>query len=959
MTLVTNLFAIARIATKRLWSNKALAVTLLVGWTAAVGLSISVPLYADAVNHRILREKLEKQRPGTPPFAFMLRYVGSWYGAVAWEDGVPVDRYISAQLAGDLGLPTERFVRHFRTPNLRLLPGSDTIYRDQRVPLDMVGVGFITGVADQIVLIEGAFPQEVDADDAAGVLVHQQLAEDLGLQVGEQYSVLERESSTATADSPVSIPVTITGVWAPAEPDHPFWFYRPSTFDRMLLTSESLFRSRFATELNDDLILALWYLILDGSDVYAGDVAQLSRRITAATTRVSALLPNTSLDISPADAIRSYRHETRLLTVLLAVFAIPVLSLVIVFVALSAGIALRQQRTELAVLRSRGMSRTQIVGVHLIEGMVLATLAMLLGLLLAQGIALAMGQVRSFLTLTSRPGLQLNTAWESLRFGAGALLLALAATLLPAFSAASHTVVTQKQEQARALSRPLWQRLFLDIFLLAPPLYGYYLLEQRGTISVNLGGGATSDPFQNPLLFLAPTLFIFALALLSIRLFPHLMSALAVVASWFPGAPVLLAFRHLARSSQQYAGPLMLLILTLGLAAFAASMASTLDGNLVDQLYYEVGGDLRLSELGDSATSPAAPPGVPSSSGLETTSEDDGPKYLFLPVDQHLDAEGVRGATRIGRFQATTDLPGGERGTLLGIDRTSFAKVGFFREDFAPDSAGALMNVLALRPNALLVHRGFLARNALAVGDLMRLNLFVGGARTTIPFVVAGAIDMFPTLFPGDGPFFVGNLDYTFLQLGDEYPYQVWLATEPGRDTGSLLSDLDEIGYNIVGHDDARALILQRQGEPSRQGLFGLLSAGFLAAAALTVLGFLLYTIFSFRQRFVQLGVLQAIGLSVSQLVAFLTGELLVLVLTGAVAGTGLGVWASRLFIPFYQVRGGDHSQIPPFIVRIAWSSIDQIYLVFGAMLLVGVVLMTILLIRMRVFEAIKLGEVA
>ncbi len=101
--------------------------------------------------------------------------------------------------------------------------------------------------------------------------------------------------------------------------------------------------------------------------------------------------------------------------------------------------------------------------------------------------------------------------------------MALLATLLPVFSASAHTIVTHKQEQARALRRPFWQRYFLDIFLLIPPLYGYYLLRQQGAISLNLGGRVASDPFQNPLLFLVPTLFIFALSLLLIRVFPLLM----------------------------------------------------------------------------------------------------------------------------------------------------------------------------------------------------------------------------------------------------------------------------------------------------------------------------------------------------------------------------------------------------------------------------------------------------
>jgi putative ABC transport system permease protein len=94
-------------------------------------------------------------------------------------------------------------------------------------------------------------------------------------------------------------------------------------------------------------------------------------------------------------------------------------------------------------------------------------------------------------------------------------------------------------------------------------------------------------------------------------------------------------------------------------------------------------------------------------------------------------------------------------------------------------------------------------------------------------------------------------------------------------------------------------------------------------------------------------------------MVVFLTGEMLALVATGALIGTVLGIWASYLFIPFLQVESGLHPNTPPFVVQIAWSEIDRILILFGGMLLVGIVIMTILLVRMRVFEAMKLGEVA
>ena len=966
MNILLNLLSIVIIAAKRLWAHKGLTLSLLLGWTAAVGLSLSVPLYSDAVNHRLLREELETTREGTPPFAFRFRYIGAWHGVKDWEDVQQADAYLRGPVAADIGLPLESVVRYFKTDNFRLFPTSEAAYADVRDPLEWVSIGFLSDLADHITLVEGTFHapplrlssgQASPTDQAMEVLLHHKLADELGLQVGEEYILFGRQEAGAGDSKSVQIPVRIAGVWQPTNPEETYWFYQPTAFDRLLVVPETSFHQRIAPILTGEVYVAAWSLLLDGSAVRTEDVPPLLGRISFAETRAASLLPNTDLYVSPAEAMQKYSLKAYLLTILLSVFAIPVLGLILYFVALTAGMAVRRQQTEIAVLRSRGTSRWQVLGVYLLEGLAQGAVALGLGILLGQGIALAMGQIRSFLTLVRRPPLPVLLSWSSLRFAFGAVALAMLTTLLPALSAAGHTIVTHKQEQARALRRPVWQRYFLDLMLLAPPLYGYYLLRQRGTISVNLGGGATSDPFQNPLLFLVPTLFIFSLGLLFIRLFPLLMSALAWIADWLPGTPSVLALRHLARSSRHYTGPLLLLILTLGLAAFTASMALTLDDHLVDRVYYEVGSDLRLAEMGESTESPQNPFG--SQPALEEEEEELGPKWLFLPVSDHLLVEGVQAAARIGEYRAQSSLGNREEGIFVGVDRIDFSHVAFFRRDFAPDSLGGLMNLLALDSRALLVERGFLARNALNIGDPLRLELTMIGERRTVEFVVAGVLDMFPTQYPEDGPFFVGNLDYAFQQMGDEYPYDVWLTTDGARPTEDVVTDLREMGLFVMSHDDARQTILEEQTQPARQGLFGVLSVGFLAAAGLTVLGFLLYAVFSFRQRFIELGVLRAIGLSVAQMAAFLAGEQLALIVTGAAAGTGLGVWASRLLIPFLQVRGGPHPHTPPFVVQVAWADIFQIYTIFGGMLLVAVVVMLVLLIRMRVFEAIKLGEVA
>lgn len=102
---------------------------------------------------------------------------------------------------------------------------------------------------------------------------------------------------------------------------------------------------------------------------------------------------------------------------------------------------------------------------------------------------------------------------------------------------------------------------------------------------------------------------------------------------------------------------------------------------------------------------------------------------------------------------------------------------------------------------------------------------------------------------------------------------------------------------------------------------------------------------------------LRAVGLSVGQMVAELIGEQTTLVLTGIGIGTGLGALASRLFIPFFQVGADPSALVPPFVVQIAWDRLGAVYSVFAVMLVLIVSVLIGLLVRMRLFEALRLGE--
>jgi putative ABC transport system permease protein len=310
---------------------------------------------------------------------------------------------------------------------------------------------------------------------------------------------------------------------------------------------------------------------------------------------------------------------------------------------------------------------------------------------------------------------------------------------------------------------------------------------------------------------------------------------------------------------------------------------------------------------------------------------------------------------RVGSYQAqynNTDS------FFIGVDRTDFPRIAYWRDDFASSSLGALMNALAVTADGVLVSNDVVSRDGLRGGDLVRLAVNIYGQVTNVELRVVGSFDLFPTWYPEKGPLFVGNLDYLFQQTGSELSYYVYMRTLSNVDFENIGDEqLPNVNPGVFNWQAANLLINSEQQRPERQGLFGMLFIGFAAAAVLTVLAFLLYVLFSFQRRFIELGVLRASGLSNGQMTSYMAWELAFLVFLGGAAGTAMGVWTSQLFIPFLQVGSDASSKVPPYNILINWQAVFQLYVLFAVLFIVTLVVVVTLLRKMKVFQAIKLGE--
>lgn len=953
-TWTTTGFALKRLLTQRL-----LGAAALVGLVIASSFIFSVPLYADAIYFRLFREELfsgdetllENLPVDYAPLGFTYEQKGVGQGNPQWEDVIKVDEYLTGDAIRLMGLPLMKEYRRFHTDFLYLYPPLDTENPDTGYFLGTVRIAFITPLEDAVDIIHGAAPKPSTLIGGGSIeaLVSETFALEAGVQLGD-IDYLRRDN--------IEISVTIVGIWREKDPEAPYWDGQSSSW---LLVDEASYSGSISGMIDDELFSGMWHIKISGSKLFAADIGALNESILTVNQRVDVLLPETKLIDSPLEALKRYQKNTPSLTYLLFAFSVPILGLIVVFIGLVTGLFVGQQRSEMAVLRSRGASQTQVAWISLLQGILLSAVALTGGALLGIWIAHAIGRAHSFLNFSGTDGLRIGMTSSVLGYGVlGLALILLVLIMIPTLSAAANTVISYKRERARLQQQPWWQRYFLDLMLLLPAGYGFWTLNRQSQQAAS-GAAHIPNPLQNPLLLLVPAVGIFAASLLALRFIPLVMVFISRVLRATKNVGMLMAARYLSRTPAFYTAPLILLILTLGLSAFTASLARTLDNQLEKQMYYQVGSDMKLDESGTTANDPTRASAV----------------YTFPPVEEHLWIPGVQAASRVGRYPATTIFSDGAvEGTFLGIDRLSFPTASFWQRDFASESLGALMNALGASPDGVLVPQSLLDDKKLQIGDPLTVSVKPSAQESIVlKLKIVGTFTLFPTWYAENGTLFVGNLDELYLQAGTEYPHEVWLRTDPGTDPESVVyavrgysimldekadqSRLVETGLNtfVTGWSSARQNILGQQRRPERQGLFGLLSAGFLASALLTALGFLLYALFSFRRRFIEMGMLRAIGLSVGQMIGLLAAELASLILVGMGVGTVLGVLASRLFVPFLKMSATTEALYPPFQIEIAWTSIFEIYILLAALFLAGMGVLVALLVRMKIFQAIKLGE--
>ncbi len=546
-------------------------------------------------------------------------------------------------------------------------------------------------------LEEGSWPYSnpdsarLDSSQPLEVVLDRKGAELLQLRVGEEMLIFP---ATGPQESK-TLPVQIVGIFSRLNPEDDIWYGREKDFSFQdqrwtlipLFTTEAGILQRVGGAYPGIYTSVTWVYKLDRQGVGAGDIRGIQKAIREVKFQIAAKLEHGSSTIKLNRVLDDYSERLLLARIPLFLMVFLVTGILAYYLALVANLTIRSRHAEIAMLKSRGATTWQIGLLVLVEGLLLAVPALIVGSLMAPVVGRILGGL--FFPVSGEP---VPVVLSSQAFLLGAAGAALAVIVLAASTlvAARRGIVEYRQSGARPPQAPFIHRYYLDFVFLALIGLIWLQIQTRGNFLVT--DAQSGEQAIDPTLLLGPILGLLALGLLVLRFFPLVVVLLARLLE--PVGPVWLVqgLRRVARDPILPGCLVVLLMLATALGVIGSAFSSTLDQSQRDRARYEVGADLRMEHTGDHE--PVFTLGLSElaegTSNVTAASE-------ALRVSGHLLTRGF-GSGRI---------------SILGVDTEKFARVAWYRPDFAdaqpledlinvigPDAAG---NPALVRPDDGLV----------------------------------------------------------------------------------------------------------------------------------------------------------------------------------------------------------------------------------------------------------------
>lgn len=771
--------------------------------------------------------------------------------------------------------------------------------------------------------------------------------DDFGLVVGETLDFSLWQNAEGE-----SLKLVVAGIFKEADAYDTFWHLQPNSFEINVFVAKDDLNAILA-DYEVEKINYNHYIMLDYEDISSANIEDIGYYLDRFDELDKTFVTNFH------DIADSYKSKKKTIGTLLWVLQLPVFGMVLAFIYMVSAQIAESEKKEIAMQRSRGLSRFQIILGYAMECGILAVAGSAIGLGLGYLLCKLSASTTDFLTFDGSSAYLYTFTPEMLLYALVACVVGMFFMLLPVVAYSKISIV-EHNSMKQAGAKPLWERLFLDIILLGVSLY---LLRnfnvQKDSIRLDVINGSKMDP----VIFLDSTLFIIGFGMLVLRLSHYLVKLIYRIGKnrWSPA--MYASFLQITRTFSRQGFISVFMILTVAMGLFNANTARTINQNYEDRIEYAAGADYVVKE-----------PWV--MNVFKNAANEFDYKYIEPDYERFsvLIEKGIaKNITKVIRFDDTTVGSSSKSVTvtLLGINTKEFGMTANYKEELNKDEHWfTSLNELSKKPDGIIISENFARDFDLKVGDKINVSKkgdtdkFKDKPRGTMNSVVCAIVSDWPgyeRYYYEEGEekqryLIVANYP-SVVSAFQIAPYYVWMSLCDGVTSEDVKNAFAEAGIDPREHTSVAEDVEAMKQEPLIQITNGIFTLSFIIALVLCALGFLIYWISSIRQREHLFGVYRAMGLSVRNLNRMLTNEHIFSTFLSVIAGGVVGMVSTILYVGLFGIVYLPKKHNLDIYIYYHAADIIKLAATVTLMILVCMLILRKIIKSTNITQALKLGE--
>lgn len=943
-------------------NNRWLTSSLLLGMIITVSLISSIPIYKAGVMQKLLIDELEEYQLDTGEFPGLFSFSDSFSSPVEnpGESFIKIEE-IQREYTEQVGLPILEQNVMIGTLNLKVAY-ADEERQEQDRPQRDTNLRMLTGIEDQITLIDGKLPNETADDGIVEVLVTEEGLHNRGIVLDTPLIVYNENQEFEQMVKPV-------GVYRRDSDVNPYWNLIPQSLNQDFIVHENWFRKEIVENNDQVMWIGRFSTLFDYHEIteeHFPALLRLAQRINHQISQVKEADP--VFDFPIRSIISSYEEKGYQMTTMLWSLNIPVIIMLAIYIYMISQLIVNRQLNEIAILSSRGASKRQIWFIYLIEASILGVIAFLVGPFIGLQFTKLLGASNGFLEFVQRSSLPVSLSKQAYLYAFFTMIAAIIMVMAPVLQAAGKSIVKHKQQSARRGGKIQWIIILFEIAIFGLSIYELTTFNQRQEelLSFNI---ESADLMIDPLLFFLPALFIIGFGLVALRIYPFILKGIFKLGEKLWPLSIYSTFLQVSRAAKQYKFLMIFLVMTVAMGVFSSSAARTINTNLEDQLYYENGAEIRLRQLWTNNLPPEMPmsgaPEMPEEEVEESSTEVEEVIYNEPPFDPLNNLAAIDSTVKVFGKDHVSVIAGEDRidyAQLMAIETNDFGKTAWFRDSLLPHHWYHYLNLMANDHSAVLISKQIAKELDVESGDRVTINW---PGSDIAEFVVYETVEYWPSFNPlatvdqdeeQVGALVVAHLPYVQSMLGLE-PYDVWLNLKEDVTRADFYQEIEEEGISITAMSDVVPEVVKLKNGALLLGVNGSMTMGFLISLLISFIGFLLYWILTIQSRTLQYGTYRAMGISMPKLTGIMIWEQVFTSGVACLLGVLIGGIASYLYVPLFKISLGIDQLMPPFTVVFDASDERRIYLFVTLMLVVGSIILIGFLRQIKIDQAIKLGE--